>query len=109
MTATEQAIKDAIDGGWGSHIGKEWRVSAGYIEHLQPSWGENIWERVTAVSTALIDPTFWQAVGKTKGWESYEDSLVKDEDWVNWRQKMLDFIDHLADGKSIKEALAAIS
>lgn len=101
MTATKQFIEDAIKGGWGSHLDKEWRVSAGYVEHMQIYWSKGVWERVIAVSTVLLDPLAWQAVGKTRGWENgYPDRIYEAFDT---------FFYQLYNGDSIEEALEKIS
>ena len=54
---------------------------------------------------ALLMPSAWQAVGKTKG-KDQKYAYVSQE-W--WHQEWHHFIDHLASGKTIDEALAAIS
>lgn len=104
MTAIEQFIKDAKEGGCGSHVGKDWRVCAGYIEHLQPSWGKQIWERVHSVHKALLDKDAWQAVGKTRGWSNTGWDKYTTQAIFNWHR----FIDHLADGKSVEQSLSAL-
>lgn len=108
MTATQKFIEDAIKGGWGSHLGKKWRIAAGYIEHMQTYYGKGVWERVIAISTALLDPLAWQAVGKTRGWVSYSEFALARNPEGTWRWQMHRFIDHLADGLTIEEALTQI-
>lgn len=58
----------------------------------------------------FIDPLAWQAVGRTRGWT---DAKPKSIDAVmygreGWKNRWHRFIDHLADRKTIDEALAAI-
>lgn len=81
----ENAIKRAIEGGWNGH----------------PSWMKN-WER------AVLDPTFWQALGKAEGWKKlhYEDMEGNyDECWqCHWHS----FIDHLASGKDADSFFKAL-
>ena len=71
----------------------------------------------------LLDPLAWQAVGKTRGWLrvhckgcGWEDTSSASPQhhcpYPKWQEthiyQMHRFIDHLADGKTIEEALAAI-
>jgi hypothetical protein len=61
-------------------------------------------EAVEKGGAAFLDPSFWQALGKARGWptfsptgyfDNYEDDL-EDFSWkVHWHH----FIDHLANGK----------
>lgn len=94
MTATQQFIEDAIEGGWNHKLKRN-----GYY-------------------SIFIDWRAWQAVGKTRGWAMPEVQYRVHSDrhsntftastlrWVNeWHV----FIDHLAEGKTIEEALKAIS
>lgn len=63
------------------------------------------------VEKALLDPKAWQAVSKTRDWNqgNYEDcpSCEGSEMAVDWRYYMHHFIENLAMGKSIEEALSA--
>ncbi len=88
----ETAIKKAIEGGW-----EEW----GFYQD------------------ALLDPLFWQALGKVEGWdEKYctsgcgceypngDGSHEKECVWSGkneWIDQMHNFIDHIIEGKSIDE------
>jgi hypothetical protein len=91
MNHTQQFLDDALAGGW-------------KYEDIYPN-----------VNTAymLLDTKAWQAVGKTRGWDkrityynSFADGKENNEPWrLDWHG----FIDDLADGKSIEEALEAIS
>ena len=90
MTHTKQFIEDAVAGGWL------------HINNYDGDW---------KTEQILLDPTAWQAVGKTRGWVV---SFPNEEDVFSsplkeWRYRWHSFIDHLADGKTIEEALAAIS
>ena len=83
MNHTKQFIEDAIKGGY-------------YRLKQNP-------DSETLFMLSLLDPDFWKAVGKTRGW---------DKGWLgaeDWKTEWSIFIDHLADGKTIEEALAAIS
>jgi len=53
----------------------------------------------------LIDPLFWQALGKDEGWDEGEAhdeiyALAPHMQWM-WQFKWHRFIDHLAEGKDI--------
>lgn len=97
-TPTLQTIQDAIDGDW-----------TGYTKFTDDK--ENaarlIAEQEDLTAWALLQPPFWQAVGKTRVWKSMTGESYYDD--VAWREAWHRFIDHLADGKTIDEALAAIS
>lgn len=74
----QEAIKKAIEGGW-----KE-----------SSSW----FDGVIIKQKAFLDPIFWQALGKSLGWEDfmggYEDRCF------GWVYQWHSFIDHLAKGES---------
>lgn len=92
----EEAIKKAIEGGY-------------------PFWGKTNARAFEGVDTndhlsdILLDPSFWQSLGKAIGWgktknfeSRREDSLLDlwPEEWqVYWHI----FIDHLAGGKTVEE------
>ena len=86
MTAIQQFIEDAMKGGWNE---REW------------------FEKETQISHALfLETSVWQAVGKARGWEGADEIQNSKKEWfINWHC----FITHLADGKSIEEALSIIS
>ena len=106
MTATQRFIEDAIKGGWKEDI--QVRYSGGRIERIYKAWGASTWERYMDLSTVLLDPLAWQAVGKMRGWyittkpcnhsDNYHGTCMR----CAWHC----FIDHLADGLSIEEALS---
>ena len=86
MTHTKQFIEDAVAGGYVN--GNMINNNLSYEDNFKlQSW----------------NPDFWKAVGKTRGW---------DKGWLgaeDWKTEWSIFIDHMADGKTIEEALAAIS
>jgi len=94
MTAKEKIIKDAVEGGYNEH----WENSGSCSKKHH--------------SDILLDPTFWHAVGKTRGWDEClgkESELLK-QHWLEKisKEKWHNFIDHLADGLTIEEALLAL-
>lgn len=87
MPATQRAIEDAEKGGYYPYI-------------LPYALTEKTLEQ------KLLEPTFWQAVGKTRGW-------FIAENWPNagaptYLRHWKSFIDFLNDGKTIEEALLAL-
>ena len=87
MEHTQQFIEDAVAGGCGEALQSLTFLNTAAELGL-------VLNRVKAL---LLTPQAWQAVGKTRGWTCH------------YRQQWNDFIDHLADGKTIEEALAAIA
>lgn len=107
-TATQRIIEDAWSGGFKRFTAKEY-----YFKYTQMD---------EAVSHLLLQPDFWQAVGKVRGWTRVcadcgfrepkltdcqcgdQSQTIVDETNRNWHR----FIDYLADGKNVEEALASI-
>ncbi len=94
MSATKW-IEDGVAGGWNP-------IPQYYIVHPR-LWGVEVsgddGDRVKyALSELLLDPKFWQAVGKTRGWE--DDVYI-----VN---AFLFITALMGKNKTIEEALAAI-
>jgi len=112
MTATKQFIEDAIEGGWENSIWEKKDLPIDEYNALQ------------ILNDALLDPLAWQAVGKTRGWFDCENDIWEGElktynssgeakqtvykRYEPWQFKQHNFIDYLADGKDIEEALKAI-
>lgn len=57
----EKAIYKAIDGGWKPEGVKE-LTPYGVMDKYDGGWGKNFY-------VILLDPTFWQCLGKAEGWE----------------------------------------
>lgn len=105
-SATEAFIEDAIAGGY--QLPNHW-------EELQLGrvigFGDGSKDRCIPITVILFDPLAWQAAGKTRVWmdaqpKSMAATLYGREGWKHeWHR----FIDHLADGLSIEEALGKIS
>lgn len=104
-TPTQQAIEDAIAGGWLLRGSKVTVFKRGG----DLRWQHDGYTEAVNVSEVLLDPRFWQAVGKTRGWEDDETDEYLYTTNIGWRFYMHRFIDHRADGKTIDEALAVIS
>lgn len=100
-TPTQQTHEDAVAGGW-----------TGYTRFTDEK--ENaarlIAEQEDLTAWALLQPDYWQAVGRQRGWEQgYCEDAARGYDKGEWHKQLTAFIDHRADGLSIDDALAAIS
>jgi hypothetical protein len=94
MTHIEQAIKDAVERGYEPQV-ERYPEMAG-ISSLQIA---------TAMQAdVFIDPAFWKALGKARGWTTdadykYWQKSVAEWEAMYWKKFWHRFIDHLADGK----------
>lgn len=119
MTHIEQFIKDAIEGGWQYAQGRQLMIVNGdlfLVDTVNPPFGvtRNTTEPINnhTIATFLLDKDAWIAASKTRDWNQGEGSgcpACGDQMSVDWRYYMHDFIESIAIGKSIEEALAAIS
>ena len=91
----EKAIKKAIEGGYE-------RKNGSFSLPMKLNDEFDIWEYDN--NTILLDPLFWQALGKTEGWDENEThwqggDFVGKQSIFEWHN----FIDHIAQGKEIDE------
>lgn len=100
MSYIESAIKEAVEkGGW---------IPQG-MDGIMPIMRtpKNILANFYHQPTIFLDPLFWQALGKARGWSDFTEEHYTDRrdrtysrthpTWnLNWHR----FIDHLAEGKS---------
>lgn len=95
----QDAISKAVEGGW---------KKESVVEPMDTQRAN--------FAKAMIDPLFWQALGKSMGWEDkpnerkafwkvQQEGNVKTE-MSEWKNQWHNFIDHLAEGKSIEEYFA---
>ena len=94
MTNTQQYIEWGIEGGY-VKLGH----SAETIIHL--GWHFQ----------AFLDPEYWTAVGKVRGWGDSCALLCEQpciHDRLVWKRKWIECVKHLADGKTIDEALGLL-
>jgi hypothetical protein len=58
----------------------------------------------------LLNPDWWRAVGKTRGWlsdaEWFEPEFTPKKPW--WKSQWHQFIDHLAEGDDYETALSKL-
>lgn len=99
MKHIEQAIREAVENGgftrWGDEI-KNGCIMSGASQ-----------------SDLFLDPTFWQALGKARGWplqwpQPYQ---TGNGDWLDitwWEYKWHEFVRHLADGKDAESYFASL-
>ena len=89
----EQAIQKAIESGFPIY-GK---TDVGFFEEFSPvDWAYEF----------LLDPEFWQSLGKAMGWaekqcvcNGYSSQCACDPQWLNQQHEL---IDHIADGGTIE-------
>lgn len=105
MTHIEQAIREAKENGW-----DDGNVAFFSETKHDDSWLVDGWQYD---NKAFLDPLFWQALGKARGWgechvcgckvftnsvcDNCRDTIVKHPD--DWKDEWHRFIDHLAEGK----------
>lgn len=95
----EKAIKKAIEGGWDKD-----KFNMNYE-------GKVVTGGVVFNSIIILDPLFWQALGKAEGWDEFAGfSIYYLSTWKKktevsmkrWKWEMHKFIDHLAEGKDVE-------
>jgi len=115
MTAIETAIKEAVEKGGYIYKGSAdfqfagnykgcifWRNESGsYIEILP-------FEKI------LLDPFFWQALGKAREWPAFLpyggfDAFEEYMEITGWKAQWHRFIDHLAEGKDAESFFSALT
>lgn len=89
--AIKLAIQKAIEGGYKHELIEHWAVSGGY------NGGE--------VEKFLLDPSFWQALGKALNWMEFDHETIYGEKkrLRQWLEEWHRFIDHLAENKDPNE------
>ena len=110
---TQQAIEDAVKGGWKPYINLSRRdireiigIKGKYF-HFLGKRNEDF-EKIH-ICEALCDPDFWSALGKARGWRTIQHSDLIGDETVQWKVNWHRFIDHLAEGKDIESFFATIS
>ena len=87
----QEAITKAIEGGWQLHDYKKNPV-------------DTLHEAMFKVNDALLDPLFWQALGKEMGWKECKDKECPDSWLCYWHH----LIEHLVSGGSIESFFQAL-
>jgi hypothetical protein len=58
----------------------------------------------------FLDPAFWQALGKARGWtRGWSDKKYLGTHMVVWLEHWHRFIDHTADGKDVESFFASLA
>ena len=104
MTNIEKAIKFAVDGNY---------TPKGYnFEQRVNSWKVQALSKVIHKERFLLDPFFWQALGKSLKWDELEDGRKWESRKFGfmpvWLHQWHYFIDALAEGKTAEEAMGVI-
>lgn len=111
----QQAIQKAIEGGY-RNIEDNYEIDGEKLRLYRKK--DNATTALLEYEYLLLDPLFWQALGKSLGWESgqhphWSFTLLKEYDTHiehggisckrlhPWEAQMHRFIDHLAEGKNI--------
>src|ERR1044072_5183491 len=94
MTYIEQSIKEAGDQGYQPNVERYPEMEG--ISPLQIA--------MAMQADVFIDPAFWKALGKKRGWTTDNDFKYWQKSVVEWEEKYWKkfwhrFIDHLAEGK----------
>ena len=100
MTEIETTINEAIEGGYNI---KPYQFTISHGNYYEECCSFDGWKYS---SRLLLDPKFWQAVGKTRGWSKYISAVGQPS--MMWKSMWHRFIDHLADGLTIEEALTKL-
>lgn len=91
MTHLEQAIRDAVEKG-------EYEKEIAFPRDGQEKLMLHDW----SIKATLLDPAFWRALGRARGWEL---RMFRIDEWKeNWYQ----LIDHLAADKDVESFFATL-
>jgi len=94
MSSIEQAIKEAVDQGYQPNVER----------YPEMEWISPLQIAMAMQADVFIDPAFWKALGKKRGWTTDDDFKYWQKSVVEWEEKYWKkfwhrFIDHLAEGK----------
>ena len=95
----EQAIQKAIEGGWNE--GYTFLHFTGFENDGVLLKGKGMRSKAYIVSEILLDPLFWQALGKAMGWEAMLS--------CRWKQEWHRLLDWLSEGKDIESFFATLN
>jgi hypothetical protein len=96
----ERAIKYAIEGGYDAWNSPNVTVHEESDNHSAVSW-LSIGNFDVLKFEVLLDPLFWQALGKQQGWSDEPYQYTNEHNIYGWHVKWLMFIDHRANGGDV--------
>ena len=110
MNPIEQAVKKAIEAGYGND---DWRRWAEQDRNELKGFQFAELYGTDAQNQHFLDPSFWKSLGKALGWPAYlkAGGLTSDEEAredVAWKVMWHRFIDHLAEGKKAEDFFAEL-
>lgn len=85
-------------------------IEGGYVNnYLNPrSVAEMQYLLAESKHMILLDPNAWKAVGKVKGWDTFEGSSKFPNIRQVWHVLMLEMIESLVEGKTLEEYIATL-
>jgi len=94
MTHIEQAIKEAVEQGYEPKLERFPEIVDVPVMQIAAAMQADV----------FIDPDFWQALGRARGWTTDQDFKYWQKSIAEWKAKYWKtfwhrFIDHLAEGK----------
>lgn len=97
-TATERAVRLAVEGGYKSDYDVT-SVKSDTI-HFKEWDGDGFFRRNMPLYEALMDKDFWRCLGKRLGWQDYSKTWTKQgiSAKPGWKHAWHSLIDRLADG-----------
>lgn len=104
----QEVITKAVEGGWKKVCANCQESWAG---HVQTRIGSRYCMRTPNMSDTVLDPLFWQALGKAIWWQQTYKNVRGDmrtigqEDWKEHQHRL---ISHLQDGGSIESFFEAL-
>lgn len=97
------AIYKSIKAGYGRPEWQEW-ITLPLLSLKGYQWKEMY--SLTSRALMLIDPLFWQSLGKAEGWTCDDDGECENEVCLGkdgWKIMWHRFIDHIIEGKPIDD------
>jgi hypothetical protein len=96
MTHIEQAIREAVEKGGYDFFGYSLDASGAFTDRFM-------------TSVIFLDPLFWQALGKARGWiDAMPSTYNYNVEIPEWKHQWHRFIDHLAGGKDADSFFASL-
>ncbi len=100
---TEKAIEKVVSEGWKPLFAKYW--GNGVVSVEREAWPDYRFNGtigltgIVSIHEILLDPSFWQALGKALGWPKQGDHEPEPYSWQNRQHRL---IAHIQDGKNIE-------